>query len=52
MINEKRKKTQQPINKFSNNDPFEFNIRRTLIFYCSHINRSSGIFHRSKHIFI
>jgi hypothetical protein len=47
MLSEKRKKNQ-PGNKFGNTDPYEYNIRRTLIFYCSHINRSSGIFHRSK----
>ena len=52
MLNEKRKKNLQPSNRLANSDPYEFNIRRTLIFYCSHINRTSGIFHRSKFIFI
>lgn len=48
LLNLKKKKNPQQMNKaISNTDPFEFKIKRNLIFYCSHINRSSGLFHRN-----
>lgn len=48
LINLKKKKNPQQNNKAQNNiDPFELKIKRSLIFYCSHINRSSGLFHRN-----
>jgi len=43
----KKKNPQQNAKAINNVDPFELKIKRSLIFYCSHINRTSGIFHRN-----
>lgn len=51
LLNLKKKKITIQNSKMPNNrnniDPFELKIKRNLIFYCSHINRSSGLFHRN-----